>query len=121
MDHPTDELDTPAQRIQWAIDDSGKTLTQIADEIGCSHAALSQWATAKTIAENIKAGLLNRFSEVTGVRSTWLLTGREPVRDRYMAKHEQLMHLAREIDAMDDHTADQAERVLRALLPKQQH
>lgn len=108
---------TPAERIAWAIDRSGKTLVQIADEIGCSHAALSQWASAKTAAENIKAGLLQRFADAVAVEIRWLLTGDGPTRTHYPAHHHSFIQVAREIDEMEGPLPSQAERLLRALLP----
>lgn len=117
--HPgmTRELLTPAQRIAWAIEQSQKTLVHLADEVGCSHAALSQWSTAKTEADNIKAGLLQRFADATGVELRWLLTGDGPARARYVMESSALILMAREIDNLDGETSKQAERVLRALLP----
>jgi transcriptional regulator with XRE-family HTH domain len=110
---------TAAERIAWAIENSGKTLVQIAEEIGCSHAALSQWASAKTVAENIKAGLLQRFADAVAVEIRWLLTGSGPARTRYPAHHHSLLEVAREIDAMEGPLPSQAERLLRALLPQE--
>jgi transcriptional regulator with XRE-family HTH domain len=111
------ELLTPAQRIAWAIAHSGKTLVQIAEEIGCSHAALSQWATGKTVAEHIKAGLLQRFADAVAVEIRWLLTGDGPARTHYPAHHQSFIAVAREIDEMEGPLPSQAERLLRALLP----
>lgn len=107
---------TASQRIAWAISESGKTLVAIAAEIGCSHAALSQWSTGKTEAENIKAGLLNRFADATHVEMRWLLTGQGPVRTSY-PRATPLLLLVREVDELGDEASQQAERVLRALLP----
>lgn len=111
------ELLTPAQRIAWAIEKSSKTLVHLAEEIGCSHAALSQWANARTEAENIKAGLLQRFADATSVEIRWLLTGEGPARSRYVTGPSALVLMAREIDSLDGEASRQAERVLRALLP----
>lgn len=108
---------TPAQRISWAIENSGKTLVQLAEEVGCSHAALSQWSAGKTVAEHIKAGLLQRFADAVGVELRWLLTGEGHARSRYVAHHPALIQMAREIDSMDEPLPAQAERLLRALLP----
>lgn len=108
---------TASQRIAWAIDTSGKTLTALADEVGCSHAALSQWASARTEADNIKAALLQRFADATAVELRWLLTGEGPVRSAYATAYSPLVLLAREVAQLDDSLATQAERVLRAMLP----
>lgn len=109
---------TAAQRIAWAIESSGKTQTAIAAEIGCSHAALSMWASAHTEADNIKAGLLQRFADATKVELRWLLTGEGPSRSAYSSNFSPLVLLAREVARADDELARQAERVLRAMLPE---
>lgn len=113
-----DTLLTPAQRIAWAIEDSGKTMTALAEEVGCSHATLSQWANARTEAENIKAALLQRFADATGVEVRWLLTGEGVVRNSYTTNYSSLVLLAREVAEQDGLLAAQAERVLRAMLPE---
>ena len=64
---------SPAERIAWAIERSGKTLHQLADEIGCSHAALSQWQNGETSAANIKAGLLQKLVDLLSkFRISWI-------------------------------------------------
>jgi len=107
---------TAAQRIAWAMENSGKTMTALAETVGCSHAALSQWASAVTEAENIKAGLLQRFADATCCELRWLLTGEGPVRSKYIAAAASLLMLAQEAATADDQTQRTAERVLRAIL-----
>lgn len=67
-------------RIAWAIAESGKTLVQIGEEIGCTHATLSQWQNGKTVVEKIQAGLLLKFAIATNTELRWLLYGEEPRR-----------------------------------------
>jgi transcriptional regulator with XRE-family HTH domain len=72
------DLTTPTERIAWAIEQvkaTGVSLEQLAERVGCSHAALSQWQTGATNIENVKAGLLDRFCEETGVSPHWILHG----------------------------------------------
>lgn len=69
-------LDTLAKRIAWAVERSGKTLEQLAEEVRCSHAAISQWQTGKT--KHIQSDFLLRFADATGVELRWLLTQEGP-------------------------------------------
>lgn len=105
-------LTSPAERIAWAIERSGKTLHQLADEIGCSHAALSQWQTGETIALNIKAGLLQAFADRTGTDVRWLLTGDGPIVSRYVLRSE-MQRISTALDAMERSAPQQVETVIR--------
>lgn len=98
-------------RIAWAVDQSGKTLEQLASEIGCSHAAISQWQTGATEAVNIKAGLLQAFADCTGVDSRWLLTGQGPRLSRYMLTTE-MTRISAALLAMEQRTPQQVETVV---------
>lgn len=118
VDRAEDQL-TPAQRIGWAIRNSGKTLEAIADAIGCTHPTLSYWQTGVTDVENAKAMLLQRFADETGVEIRWILTGEGNVRRDYKQSVSPLELLARQVSAHDGPIADQAERVIRALMPEQ--
>ena len=117
-----DDLDTPAKRIAHAIERSGKTLEQLAEEVGCSHAALSQWQTGSTNVANIKAGLLLAFSERTGADVRWLLTGKGPRVSRYMLQSE-MQRIATALQVMEQSAPLQIETVVRmveaAAAPKQ--
>lgn len=105
------------QRVRWAIETSGKTLTQIAQAIGCTHATLSLWQNNKTDMRQAKAGLLMSFCQEVNINLQWLMTGDEPVRGRYAAQEHPLVHTARHIAQESPALADQAYRVLRALDP----
>lgn len=118
--HMARELSTPAERIRWAIAHSGHRLVDVAQAVGCSHAALSQWQTGATTVENIKVGLLMRFCHVTGASLPWLLSGDGPRLARYAAAQidsplvATAVHIARE---EPPETARMAERLLQALVP----
>ncbi len=72
------EPSTPAERIRWAVEQSGLRLVDIAEHVGCTHSALSYWQTGATRAENIKAMHLLRFCEITGASPHWLMSGDGP-------------------------------------------
>lgn len=119
MARPRNELLTPAQRISWAIEQSGRAGYSIAESIGCSHVAVHKWASGETEAGHIKAALLQKFADETGVEVRWLLTGEGPARSGYSKDLRPLVLLAREISDLPSEYAERAERVLRALLPEQ--
>lgn len=106
------DITTPADRIRYAVERSGKTLESIAAEIGCSHAALSQWQTGRTDAQSIKAGLLQQFAEATGTDVRWLLTGKGPQVSRYIRTSE-LERMALALKAMEKTSPLQIETVVR--------
>ena len=103
------------QRVRWAIETSGKTLTHIAQAIGCTHATLSLWQNNKTDMRQAKIGLIMAFCTEVNVNLQWLMTGDEPVRGRYAAPEHPLVHAARNIAQEAPALAEQAYRVLRAL------
>ena len=113
------EPNTPADRVRWAISHAQITLPELADQIGCSHSALSQWQTGETIIENVKAGLLFRFCERTGVSMRRLLTGDGPRVVAYPRRSEPplLAAAAHIVNDLSPDTAALAERLLRALEP----
>lgn len=114
------DLATPADRVRWAVEQSGHTLPEIAAAIGCTHSALSQWQTGSTAVENIKAGLLLRFCEHTGASIQWIMTGDGPRLTRYARPREEppLLALAQHIVRdLDPGIVATAERLLRALEP----
>lgn len=94
------ELNTAADRIRFAVAQSGKTLEVIAAEIGCSHATLSQWQTGSTNLANIKSGLLLGFAEATGFDVRWLITGHGPRVSRYIRTAD-MERIASAIRAME--------------------
>lgn len=69
-----------AQRIDWAIEQSGETISVLAERAGCTHASLSQWRHGRT--SNIRSDLLLKFADATGIDFRWLITGQGPVRAR---------------------------------------
>jgi transcriptional regulator with XRE-family HTH domain len=109
---PDVKLSTPHERVAHAIEQSGKTLEQLAAAIGCSHAALSQWQTGATNVLNIKAGLLQSFAEQTGTDVRWLLTGSGPMISRYILRDE-MQRIAVALHAMERETPQQIETVVR--------
>jgi len=109
---------TPGQRIRWAIEQSGRTLEQIADEMECTHSTLSQWQTGKTNVFNIKAGLLVAFSRITGASIDWVLTGNGPRLSTYPRPKAEapLVALARHIASdLPEQTSATAYRLLEVL------
>lgn len=61
------------ERIAWAVNTSRRTLKSIAQEIGCTQAALSLWQRGKT--RSFDAELMSRFADACGVQVMWLLYG----------------------------------------------
>ena len=106
------DLDTPASRIAHAIGQCGKTLETLAQEVGCTHAALSQWQTGSTNAANIKAALLSSFADATGTDVRWLLTGNGPAVSRYILTDE-LARLSAALKVLEDKAPWQVETVVR--------
>lgn len=103
---------TPAERVAWAIERSGKTLTALAQEIGCSHAALSQWQNGHTPLETVKSGLLHAFAERTGVDVRWLLTGQGPAVSRYVMRSE-VERITVALQVMESRAPQQVETIVR--------
>lgn len=114
------DLSTPSDRIRWAVQNSGKRLVDIAEAIGCSHSALSQWQNGHTHVENIKVGLLLGFCRETGASIQWILTGDGPRMSTYGSPHPEpplvvmAAHIAHDMPA---ETVALAERMLIALEP----
>ena len=114
------DVSSPADRFRWAIKQSGRTLEEIADAVGCTHAALSLWQTGKTNVHNIKVGLLLAFSRETGASIDWLLTGDGPRLATYARPRSEapLIVMARHIvNDLPEQTAATAQRLLEALEP----
>jgi len=106
------DLTQATDRIRRAIEASGKTLTELALEVGCSHAALSQWQSGRTDISGIKAGLLQKFAEATNTDVRWLLTGQGPVVSRYMRTRE-MERVATALRVMERTAPLQIETVVR--------
>jgi transcriptional regulator with XRE-family HTH domain len=106
------DLDTPADRIAFAIERSEMTLETLAAKIGCSHAALSQWRSGKTDASHIKAGLLQAFADATNTDVRWLLTGKGPVVSRYMLTAE-MTRLGSALAVMERTAPSQVETIVK--------
>lgn len=111
-DVDTSDLTSATGRIRRAIELSGKTLTELAHEVGCTHAALSQWQSGRTDISGIKAGLLQKFAEATNTDVRWLLTGQGPVVSRYMRTNE-LERVASALRVMERTAPLQIETVVR--------
>lgn len=67
------------ERIELAIQQSGKSRSEIADEAGITQSALSQILTGKT--KDLKAKNAISLSKATGVRIEWLVDESGPMRD----------------------------------------
>lgn len=111
------DLSEPAQRVAWAVAQSGKTLEVLAAEIGCTHATLSNWQRGDTTIYNAKAGLLVSFCHATGTNLEWVLTGSGPALSRTAAVQEpalvqQARHIVRDLSP---EVAATAYRLLAAL------
>jgi transcriptional regulator with XRE-family HTH domain len=106
------DLDTPAERISFAIERSEMTLEALAAKIGCSHAALSQWRSGKTEASHIKAGLLQAFADATTTDVRWLLTGKGPVVSRYVLTAE-MSRLGNALAVMERSAPSQVETIVK--------
>jgi transcriptional regulator with XRE-family HTH domain len=104
-----------ADRVRWAVGRSHRSLQSIAEEIGCTHATLSQWQTGSTNVADAKVGLVSAFAKSTGVHLEWLLSGDGPCLASDTApEHELLLrarHIVEDLPAM----ADTASRLLLAL------
>lgn len=67
-----------AERVAWALDHCGRSASEVAHDMGCTHSTLSQWRHGKTNLHKCKAELLLAFARATGVSVDWLLTGDGP-------------------------------------------
>ena len=110
----THDLTTASGRIAYAIAKSGKTLERIAEEMGCTHATLSQWQRGKTDPTAIKSGLMLAFCDATGFDMRWLLTGHGPQVSRYVLTSE-VARVATALLAMERRAPQQVETVVRML------
>lgn len=109
-----DRSDTPAQRVARAIAQSGRKLEDLAGELGCTHATLSQWQRGTTNVCNAKADLLYRFAELTGTDVRWLLTGDGPAMSRYSLT-PQAQRVSVALRAMERREPAMVERVVRMI------
>ena len=64
------------ERIAKAIRDSGKKKSEIADLVGVSTAAVTQWESRET--KTLKAENLMALAKATGRSPQWLATGEGP-------------------------------------------
>lgn len=109
------ELGTEAARVRWAIEQSGRTLVQLAVDVGCTHATLSQWQTGSTSLTSAKVGLVLAFCRATSVNMQWLLTGDGPAVSSYKLPEPDLVTEAKYLVRERPELVDSAYRVLRAL------
>ena len=64
------------ERISKAIRDSGLKKSEVADRVGVSTAAVTQWETRET--KTLKSETLMKLAETTGKSARWLATGEGP-------------------------------------------
>nr|DAN07185.1 MAG TPA: hypothetical protein [Caudoviricetes sp.] len=62
------------ERFLEALRISGKTRTELSKEVGISPVTISNWATGKI--QGMRGTTAARFEEATGVRASWVLTGK---------------------------------------------
>ena len=99
----TRELTTPRDRVAWAIEQmkmNGVGLEELAHQVGCTHATLSQWQTGQTNIENAKVGLVDAFCRATGVAMHWLLHGGAVRVDAYNSS-ERVAQLTQKLVTME--------------------
>ena len=72
-----------AERIRQAIEHSGKTQRQIADEIGVTEVSMSRYVSGQRIP---RAKTLVNIAKVCNVSEMWLITGKET-----MSKHVEMI------------------------------
>lgn len=60
------------ERIAYAIEHSGKTQPQIADEMGVRQQSVSQWVNGESLPRTNK---LEKLAKVCGVSPAWLFAG----------------------------------------------
>lgn len=109
------EPSSEARRVTWAKEHSGRTWEQLAEAIGCSHAALSLWGSGKTSLANAKVHLVLQFARETGVNLQWLLTGDGPAIIAYPKGEHAIVELARLIADERPGLADAGYQLLRTL------
>lgn len=64
------------KRVQLAIEQSGKTQAQIADDVGVTQQTVQQWlAEFEDKGTLPRHGRLDKFCTSTGVSKTWLISG----------------------------------------------
>jgi len=105
---------TPAQLIAWAKEHSGKTWTQLGAEVGCTHAALIQWARGQTDVLAARVALVVAYARATGCNLHWLLTGDGPRLVPGNRTEHQLVSEARHIVAERPALAEGAYQMLLA-------
>lgn len=64
-------------RLKEALRISGKTRTQLAEDLDVTPTAISNWFTGKT--EGMRAQTATRFEAATGIRAAWIVTGEGPM------------------------------------------
>ena len=72
-----------AERIRQAIEQSGKTQRQIADEIGVTEVSMSRYVSGQRIP---RAKTLVNIAKACNVSEMWLITGKET-----MSKHVEMI------------------------------
>jgi transcriptional regulator with XRE-family HTH domain len=70
---PGSIMDTPGKRVRWALHASGKKATKLADHLGITRAAVSQWW--QPVNPTSPAAHLGKIAEFLGCSAEWLITG----------------------------------------------
>ena len=108
---------TLQNRLQIALDSSGKSQRKIALAIGITPQALNKWLkTGNASKENLKD-----FSDETGCDYLWLLTGEErPTNQTGFISDDEALKMARELDELlsDEQKEEVALMLLRSSKPK---
>ena len=89
-------LDTLAARLRWALDRSNLNGSEVADRVGVTKSAVSQWLTGDS--GNIKLETFFAVAHVLGINAEWLATGRASPVPAYASEHA--IALALEIDRL---------------------
>ena len=103
---------TEAGRVRWAIERSKRTLQDIASQLGCTHATLSQWQNGKAALHQARYGLVSQFAALTGVSIDWLVHGTGDPLPRPPAVDHPIVAAARDLAAASPPLADHGMRIL---------
>ena len=99
---------TRPERFRWAHQHSGKRLTDLAEVVGCTQPALSQWMSGDT--KSYDAERVVRYAEATGVRVEWLLFGDgDPLAVNYRASNPLEHRALNALRAMEEQAPYRAE------------
>lgn len=115
---PPRDLLTSTERVAWTIQqmkNKGMSLEQLAAEVGCTHATLSQWQSGATKIENAKAYLLDEFCRVCEVSTRWILHGHSAQAEIYDSERvASLSHKLAVMEATNPYAFNVAEKMVEA-------